>query len=579
MGLILFAAEESSLKPAIAAAVLQTLGIQGLQCEIAAPEIDAGSTPPLDISTILKDQGLNHQPGVILPLSGIRFFGYDLVVFFADAAKAPFPVLPGSPAVVRWDVPGVDLSSPSEGIGRLCKRIKQLVTDLFSQGYYQALVQAQRNSLLVLDNLQEGILAHDLQRNIFFFNKAAERITGYSRREILGRDCHLVFPEGFCKAECSFCDDQQAPPAAKRYPLIFRARSGEDRHIEMSTMPIKEFLGSPVGVVASFRDLTREHELASRLGEASRFSGIIGRDQKMLEVFNSIRELAVSNVSVLLQGESGTGKELVAASIHNEGNRAGKLFVPVNCGALPENLLESELFGHVRGAFTGAVRDKKGRFELADGGTIFLDEIGDITPAMQVKLLRVLQDGTFQRVGGEETLKVDTRIISATHKDLKKEIAAGRFREDLFYRLCVVPLSLPPLRARRQDIPILADSFLKRYLAEEERAEIILSSELMEILLSYHWPGNVRELQNVIRYLLVRCREEIAHPRHLPPNLLEEPRTVDASSLLTRTGKKKLNPTAVKQALAASGNNRVQAARALGVARATLYRFLDKHRN
>jgi len=344
----------------------------------------------------------------------------------------------------------------------------------------------------------------------------------------------------------------------------------------MSVVPIKNFLANPVGVVASFKDVTRELALASRLGEIEQFAGIIGRDSKMLELYGNIEELADSNVPVLIQGESGTGKELVAAAIHNEGERSSKLFVPVNCGALPENLLEAELFGHVKGAFTGAIRDKKGRFELADGGTIFLDEIGDITPTMQVKLLRVLQDGTFQRVGGEDTIKVDVRVISATHKDLTKEIAEGRFREDLYYRLCVVPLHLPALRERRNDIPLLARHFLKRLSIEENRPEVFLSAEVLDLFMSCDWPGNVRELQNSIRYILVRCRENFARPHHLPPNIQQGcERLVRVAAPRKRRGK--LDERTVRQAIKDANGNRVQTARILGVSRATLYRFLAKH--
>ncbi|HSH13700.1 MAG TPA: sigma-54 dependent transcriptional regulator, partial [Desulfurivibrionaceae bacterium] len=352
---------------------------------------------------------------------------------------------------------------------------------------------------------------------------------------------------------------------------------GGELHLEMNITAITASSGEVRGVVASFRDLSREIELAERLGEIEQFAGIIGRDPKMQEMYQTIRELADSRVPVLITGESGTGKELVAAAVHSEGQRAGKLFVPVNCGALPENLLESELFGHVRGAFTGAIRDKKGRFELADGGTIFLDEIGDISLAMQVKLLRVLQNGTFHRVGGEETVRVDVRVVSATHKDLKAEIAAGRFREDLFYRLCVVPLHLPPLRERLTDIPLLVRHFIKLIAKEEKRPELTLAPEVMDIFLTHTWPGNIRELQNVIRYLMVRCREEVARPQHLPENLLASVGTAIPRTGLRKRTRLRLTVAMVESALAATGGNRLQAAKQLGVGRATLYRFIDQH--
>ncbi|MDH5299136.1 MAG: sigma 54-interacting transcriptional regulator [Desulfobulbaceae bacterium] len=566
---------DSPLKPALAAALLDTPGKNGVRGEVAASGRDVDAA-----RRALAAMGV-AWPVVIHDPADLSLADYDLVVCFGGGPRLPLAPLPGSPGLVIWQVPD-PLPAPAGGHDpdscRLIRRqIEQLVGDLVGQGYLSALVRARRNAELVMDNLHEGIIAHDRQRRIFFFNRAAERITGFARQEILGRDCHQVFPDRFCKAKCSFCEPEgepELPPTP--YPLVLRTRSGETRHVEMGVVGMRDFLGAMVGVVASFRDVTREHDLAGLLGHSEEFAGIIGGDAKMVELFRTITDLADSRVAVLIQGESGTGKELVAAAIHKQGRRADKLFVPVNCGALPEHLLETELFGHVKGAFTGALRDKKGRFELADGGTLFLDEIGDISPAMQVKLLRVLQDGTFQRVGGEETVKVDVRVISATHKDLRREIEAGRFREDLYYRLCVVPLALPPLRERPGDIPLLARHFLGRTLEEEGRSDrVVLSAEAMDHLRAYPWPGNVRELHNVIRYALVHCREEQVRAVHLPPQFLSGSRSFSIEPSLPVRGR--LTVAAVRQALAATNGNRLQAARQLGVGRATLYRFLAKH--
>jgi len=315
-------------------------------------------------------------------------------------------------------------------------------------------------------------------------------------------------------------------------------------------------------------------DLRRRLKTEQSFAGIVGRDAKMLELFDTIMEIAEVNIPVLIQGESGTGKELVAAAIHNEGHSTDKPFVPVNCGALPEGILESELFGHVKGAFTGAIHDRKGRFELADGGTIFLDEIGDIPAAMQVKLLRVLEEGTLTRVGGEESIKVDVRVISATNKNLPEEVAAGRFREDLFYRLCVVPVYLPPLRDRRNDIPLLAERLLKKVLTEVGRKDVVLSPETVCVMMDYDWPGNVRELENALRYALVKCRDNLLLPEYLPLKILET--YVPSQAYPRKQRKRKLDAETVWRTLEETGGNKAEAALRLGVSRATLYRFLKE---
>jgi transcriptional regulator with PAS, ATPase and Fis domain len=299
------------------------------------------------------------------------------------------------------------------------------------------------------------------------------------------------------------------------------------------------------------------------------FAGIIGCDTGMIEVFETIREVAGVNVPVLIQGETGTGKELVAAAIHKEGRRAKKPFVPINCAALPEGILESELFGHVKGAFTGAVRDKKGRFELAHGGTLFLDEVADLPGIVQAKLLRVLQEGRFERVGAERSISVDVRIISASNRDLKREMEKGNFRDDLYYRVNVVPIHLPPLRMRKDDIPLLAEHFLHKSL-EEGHTTTGLSKAAFAVLKDYPWPGNVRELQSAIRFATVKSRGGVIQRAHLPMELKNWANTRPA-----RGPTRKLDKESVRAALTKSGGNKAKAARILRVGRATLYRFLE----
>lgn len=508
---------------------------------------------------------------------GIQLF--DVVVVLSEKVKEKYPVFQGIPGMIFWNLPDPaklkekDEKKLLETFRQTRDEIKRLVTGLFKNGYFEALVTLKNNAELILDNLTEGIVAHDMYRRIFYFNSGAEKITGYSREEVLGRDCHDVFPGSFCGGKCSFREKGVCRPtnSSNNYPLDIITRDGERKNIEMSVVPMKDNDGQMIGILASYRDQTRVRELESRLGEIQQFAGIIGRDHKMIQIFDLIREVANTQVPVLIQGETGTGKELVAAAIHNESLRAGKPFVPVNCGALPEGTLESELFGHVKGAFTGAIRDKKGRFELADGGTIFLDEVGELPLSTQVKLLRVLQEGTFERVGAEKTIKVDVRVISATNRDLKEMIAKGKFREDLYYRLCVVPITLPPLRERRNDIPLLAQHFLKRFTLEADHREIFLSDKALAAMMDYDWPGNVRQLENAIRFALVKCRGKFINLEHLPREISEGHKNFIKSP----TRKTKLNAEAVQKALLEAGGNKSKAAKILGVGRATLYRFLQ----
>jgi PAS domain S-box-containing protein len=510
---------------------------------------------------------------------------YDVVVTLGREAAAHCLNLAGNPPQVAWDLPDPvrvegDDATRLDAFRQVRDEIRRRVDSLCDDGFLAALFQAKFNSDLILDHISEGVIAHDLQRRILYFNDAAERITGYKRADVINRDCHEVIAGGLCSGKCSFCEGAPPPKEDFEKDIEICTANGERRRISMVVSYTLDQEGRRAGVLACFRDLTRETRLARRLGEIEQFAGIVGRDPKMLALYDLIPDLAESAATVLVQGESGTGKELIAAALHNEGPRANALFVPVNCGALPEGLLESELFGHVKGAFTGAIRDKKGRFELADGGTIFLDEIGDISPAMQVKLLRVLQEGSFERVGGEVTIKVNVRVISATNKDLAKEMAAGKFREDLYYRLSVVPLTVPPLRERRNDIPLIANHFLKRYAEENGRKGLGFSADAINFMISYNWPGNVRELQNWIQFALIKCKGEVVELAHLPPVVLRAVTGIPADGNLplpsVSRGRLRLSRESVREAFEKARGNKVEAARLLGVSRATLYRFLDE---
>lgn len=432
----------------------------------------------------------------------------------------------------------------------------------------ESLVSDKENLERILDNLSEGIFAHDMERRILFFNRAAEEITGYRREDVVGKDCHEAFGGPFCGGNCSF---QDGPPDFLEhayYPLNILTTEGESRRVEMSVTGMRDSEGDFVGVLASFKDVTELIGLRLQLGEIKSFAGIVGQDPKVLRIYREIQDLAPNDYPVCITGETGTGKELVANAIHNESRRAGAPFVPVNCGALPEGLLESELFGHEKGAFTGAVRDKKGRFELADRGTLFLDEVADLPKVVQAKLLRVLQEGTFERVGGEKTISADVRILSATNRDLRHEIEKGAFRNDLYYRINVVPIHLPPLRERKSDISLLVKHFLDKAM-EEGQESPGFSKEALNLMTEYSWPGNVRELQSSIWFALVKSRGQIIKPNHLPLELREW-----KVKKPPRGPARKLDPGSVRKALTQSGGNKAKAARLLGVGRATLYRFL-----
>jgi len=326
------------------------------------------------------------------------------------------------------------------------------------------------------------------------------------------------------------------------------------------------------GEIISFRDISDPGKRKTGDNRPNNFSRIIGMDRKMIEIFRQIINVAEYDYPVHIFGETGTGKELVAEAIHKASSREDGPFVPINCGAMPEGLVESELFGHVKGAFSGAIRDKKGRFELADGGTIFLDEVAELSKHMQAKLLRFLQDGKFEKVGGEKTVRINVRVISATNKDLKQEMTANRFRDDLYYRINVVPVSLPPLRERKDDIPLLVNHFLKQAAKQYNRHSVVVSDRTMMLLTEYKWPGNVRELQNAIQFAFVKRKGDEITPDNLPMEINNNHLFQTRRGLL-----RKLDRSQVEAAIKKTGGNKAKAARLLNVGRATLYRFLNDH--
>jgi transcriptional regulator with PAS, ATPase and Fis domain len=337
---------------------------------------------------------------------------------------------------------------------------------------------------------------------------------------------------------------------------------------------MRDSKGLVVGLLTSFRDITELMELKAQAQPKKGFGNIVGRDSKMLKLFQQIEDVADYDFPVHIYGETGTGKELVANAVHAKSPCSQGAFVPINCGALPEGLIESELFGHEKGAFSGAIKEKKGRFELADGGTIFLDEVAELGKPLQVKLLRFLQESTFERVGGEKTIRVNVRVISATNKNLKKEVQKNNFREDLYYRLNVIPIHIPPLREHKTDIPLLTEYFLNQVNLGDKKPAKKFSDSAMARMLDYSWPGNVRELQNTVQFSIVRTSGSVITEDDLPLEL----RQLDCFPVKRGSGTtRKLDITSVHKALIDSGGNKARAARQLDVGRATLYRFLSEH--
>ena len=426
----------------------------------------------------------------------------------------------------------------------------------------------------ILDSINEGVFTVDREWRITSFNRAAERITGVRRQDALGRRCSEVFRADICERACVFERTVATGKPVVSATAKIVSSSGDRIPIRISTALLHDEAGNPAGGVETFQDLSRIEELRRQLHARYSFEDIVGRSPAMRNLFELLPNLAESNSTVLIEGSSGTGKELVARAIHNLSRRRQRRFVAVNCAALPDTLLESELFGHRAGAFTDARRDRPGRFALADGGTLFLDEIGDISPAAQVRLLRVLQEKTIEPLGASEPVKVNVRVLAATHRDLAQRVRDGAFREDLFYRIRVIHLKLPDLNERREDIPLLVERFIGQFNRREDKDIAGVSEEAMACLLEHAYPGNVRELENVIEQAFVLCRGGLIEPRHLPPELRSaHPET---GPPLGSGGMRALERRLIEAALSKHRGHRTRAARELGIDPSTLYRKIKR---
>lgn len=428
-----------------------------------------------------------------------------------------------------------------------------------------------RNSQeVILDSINEGVFTVNPQWRITSFNQAAERIVGVPQKDAIDCLCSDVFHANICENECALRQTFETGKPVVNATAYIVNNKGDRIPIRISTAILKDDRGNIVGGVETFQDLSQVERLQKELQSRHTFEDIIGRSPAMTRLFEILPQIAESNSTVLIEGQSGTGKELFARAIHNLSPRRKKRFVAVNCAALPDTLLESEFFGHKAGAFTDAKRDKAGRFALADGGTIFLDEIGDISPALQVRLLRVLQERVIEPLGSVEATKINVRVICATNKNLTKLVENGMFREDLYYRVRVIHLTIPTLKERREDIPTLIDHFVTKFNHLQGKTIVGVSAEAMTQLMEYDYPGNVRELENIIEQAHVLCRGEIIELHHLPPEI--RPVTHSSGQRMGIMTLKTMERHLISDALQRHGGNRILTARELGIDSSTLYR-------
>lgn len=423
----------------------------------------------------------------------------------------------------------------------------------------------------ILDNIADGVFTVDSHLRITSFNKSAEQITGVSAGEAVGRRCSEVLRASICEERCALKRTMATGKTMVHKEIMIVRSDGQRLPIGISTAILSDQQGRVIGAVESFRDMSLVVELRKELKGQYTFEDIISKNPKMQMIFKTLPQIAESEASVLIEGESGTGKEMIAHAIHNLSRRKKRSFVAINCAALPDTLLESELFGYRAGAFTGAKRDKPGKFTLAQRGTLFLDEIGDITPALQVKLLRVLQDGVFEPLGGVHSLKADVRILAACNQSLSELVKNEIFRRDLYYRINVVRIALPPLRERMDDLPLLVDHFIERFNRRKGKNIHQVSPQAFNLLMAHDYPGNIRELENIVEHAFVMCHGDTILPEHLPPEFTPN---IRGTNLQTSGDMplKDLEARYLWEALRRNNWNRLATARALGMSKSTFFR-------
>jgi PAS domain S-box-containing protein len=437
---------------------------------------------------------------------------------------------------------------------------------------------------LVLDVLDQGVFTVDEATCITSFNSVAERLTGWTAAEVMGRRCSEIFRSDLCSQTCPLRHSIQSRSTVRNRQVYIRGRDGRTVPISVSTAPLVTRGGRLLGGVEVFRDLSGLVDLKRRLDQRYKLVDIIGRSPPMRRLFELLPPVAESDSTVLVTGASGTGKELVARTLHSLGPRRKGPFVAVNCGAIPETLLEAELFGHVRGAFTDARRDRAGRISAADGGILFLDEIGDLPRAMQVKVLRFLQERAYEPLGSDRTVKADVRVVAATNRDLPDMVRRGDFREDLFFRLNVVQLDIPPLAQRAEDVPLLVSHYVDVFRGRSGKPIEGVDDEAMALLMSYPFPGNVRELENIIERAFILCPGTRIGARCLPPSVTAAAAAaVAAAAVAAAAAVPRAVPArrggqveAIRAALERHGGNRTHAAIELGIHRITLIRQMRR---
>ena len=443
-------------------------------------------------------------------------------------------------------------------------------------------MKASKNSLslsmdVILDSIADGVFTIDNEKNVTSFNKAAEKITGISKEHAIGQKCFDVLHANICQTACVLEKTLKTGKEIIDLPIVVINSEGKTIPVSISTAVLKDKKGEIIGGVETFRDLSSIEELRKEISKRYTYEDIISKNHDIQKIFDVLPDIAESDSTVLIQGASGSGKELFARAIHNLSHRKEKPYIIVNCGALPDTLLESELFGYVKGAFTDAKEDKPGRFALAEKGTLFLDEIAELSTVLQVKLLRVLQQKEYEPLGATFPIKANVRIIAATNQELSQLLARGTFREDLYYRLNVIKIELPPLSERREDILLLVDHFINQFNLKKGKKIIGMPHHVLNVLMKYEFPGNVRELENIIEHAFVLCHGSQIEIEHLPKEFIEKFEEDKTSNKKSAGRIKEAENNLIIDALKRHAGNRSKTAEELGIDKSTLWRKIKKY--